>query len=404
MAIKAGQILHDVHGFVIDRIQTAGVGNINIPEERVKELGNYETVATVRDIPDLSFDVESLDVSTEMEALITGVDPSSVIEGQEFDFLDSIPIDIISPFKSAQGQFDIIKGIVLPHLTLESATYRFGVRQNAVQQFTFRGDSIYYTPDSPFYEEFSGDGVEDEFTLTHTAIVYNEGGDTIYVLGVTVVFADGTTQRLFHGDDYTDTATVLTIVDPATTAPAGSTLRVTYAANASINYLQTVHETESVKPAAVRAKDIDVYVGTDDATPVFTRWTGVQGFEATRRVNLDNDEEFGNFHFVSQDYDTADVTGSITTRDRDVTELFRKIAEIANVPTNEVVGLHSSVGLPVELRINHPDTGDRVKTLYIPDARFTPPGVQGRVEQKTETTFNFASDGGTLLVYEGERP
>ena len=31
MAIKAGQILHDVNGFVIDRIQSAGVGNVNIP-------------------------------------------------------------------------------------------------------------------------------------------------------------------------------------------------------------------------------------------------------------------------------------------------------------------------------------------------------------------------------------
>jgi hypothetical protein len=44
-----------------------------------------------------------------------------------------------------------------------------------------------------------------------------------------------------------------------------------------------------------------------------------------------------------------------------------------------------------------------VKTLYIPDARFTVPGVQGRVQQKTEVTFNFSSDGGTLLVYSGNR-
>lgn len=402
MAIKSGQILHDAHGFVVDRIQTGGVGNLNIPEEKIYELGNYETVATIRDIPDLSFEMESLDVSTEIEALTLFRDPSATVDGDEFDFIDSVPMDIISPFKTAQGQFSIVRGIVVPYLTLEQVTYRFGVRQNATQNFTLRGDSVYYVPGTPYYEEFSGNGVTTSFSFAHTAIVYRESGDDIYALSVCVVESDGTYTRLFHGDDYTDTASGFTLAD-ATDAPVGSTIRVVYGSTVAATYDATVHEGNSVKPAAVRGKDIDVYIGTDDATPVFTRWTGVQSFEVTRRVNLDNDEEFGNFHFVAQDYDTAEVSGSITVRPRDVTDLFDKIAQVANVDTDEIVGPHSSVGLPMELRINDPDTGDRVKTLYVPDARFTVPGVQGRVQQKTEVQFNFNSDGGTLKVYAGER-
>ena len=54
MSIPGSQILHDVNGYVV-RIQTAGPGSLNIPEEKVYELGNFETLATVRDIPDLSF-------------------------------------------------------------------------------------------------------------------------------------------------------------------------------------------------------------------------------------------------------------------------------------------------------------------------------------------------------------
>ena len=69
MAVKGAQILHDAEGFVIDRLQSAGVGNVNIPEEKIYELGNFKTVATVRDIPDLSFDMESFDVSTEVEEI-----------------------------------------------------------------------------------------------------------------------------------------------------------------------------------------------------------------------------------------------------------------------------------------------------------------------------------------------
>ena len=53
MSIRGSQILHDVNGYVVDRIQTAGPGALNIPEEKVYELGNFETLATVRDIPDL---------------------------------------------------------------------------------------------------------------------------------------------------------------------------------------------------------------------------------------------------------------------------------------------------------------------------------------------------------------
>lgn len=403
MSIKSGQILHDVHGFVIDRIQTGGVGNLNIPEEKVYELGNFQTVATVRDTPDLSFDLESTDVSAEIEAILTRQDPTSIVDGQEFDFLDAKPIDVISPFKAGAGLFNVVRGIIVPYLSLENATYRFGNRQNATQAFTLRGDSVYYVRGTPYQQAYTGDGATATFNFTHTALPYADGADVLYAVSVCVVFADGTYRRLFFGDDYTNTANGITLTNPADDAPAGSTIRVVYGSLTAASYPQTVHQGVSVKPAAVRGKDIDVYIGTNEATPTFSRWTGVQSFETSRRVNLDNDSEFGNAHFVSQDYDTADVTGNIVIRPRDPADLWDKVYQVADVPTSEIVGPLTSTALPVELRVNDPDTGVRVKTLYIPDARFTIPGVQGRVQQKTEVTFNFTSDTGTLLVYSGER-
>lgn len=401
MSVKAGQILHDANGFVVDRIQTGGVGSTNIPEEKIYELGNFKTVATVRDIPDLSFDLESLDVSTEIESLILFRDPTTTSEGDEFDFGESIPLDIISPFKAGQNLYNVLKGVIVPYLTLESVTYRFGLQANATEQFTFRGDAVYYTPGSPYYEEYTHDGVEDTYSLAHTAIAYEEAGDTIHVLAACYVNTDGTYGRLFYGQDYTDTTTNFTLLDPSA-IPSGAKIRVVYGSTTAATYPQSVHEDVSVKPAAVRGKDIDVYVGNEDGS-VFTRWTSVQSFEVTRRLNLDNDSEFGNHHFVAQDYDTADVTGSISIRPRNPDDLFDKINQVANVPSNEVVGLQTSVGLPVELRVRDPETGVLLKTLYIPDARFQTPGIQGRVQQKTEVTFNFTSDGGTLLVYSGGR-
>lgn len=400
MAIKAGQILHDANGYVIDRIQTAGAGNINIPEEKIYELGNFQTVATVRDIPDLSFDMESFDMSCEVEAILTGQDPTAVVDGDEFDFGLSMPLDIISPFKSGTNQYDIIRGIGLPYLTLERATYRFGLRQNATQQFTLRGDSIYYIPGTPYYQEYTNVGAT-TYSFANAAIEYVEQGASHYALCVTAVDRPTNTyRRLFLGDDYTNTS------GGFTTLAANSDydeLCVVYGSAVAATYLQSVHQNASVKPAAIRGKDIDVYVGTADATPVFTRWTSVQSVEVNRNVNLENDEEFGNTHYVASDYDTAEVTGSITIKPRDPEELWEKIAQVADVATNKIVGPFTSTFLPVEIRISDPDSGDVLKTLYIPDCRFTIPGVQGRVQTKLETTFNFTSDGGTLLVYRGSR-
>ena len=401
MAIKSGQILHDANGFVFDRIQSAGVGNVNIPEEKIYELGNYQTVATVRDIPDLSFDMESFDVSTEVEAVLTGVDPGTVTSGQEFDFADVKPLDVLSPFKAGAGDFTIVKGIAIPYLNLENATYRFGVGQNSTQSFTLRGDSIYYIPGTPMYEEFTNTGAN-TYNFAQTALLYQESTDDFYALSVCLKEA-GTNlyKRLFIGQDYTNTSTGFTLLEDL--SGTYDTIHVVYGTATAGTYLQTVHEDTSVKPAAVRGKDIDLYLSDMAATPALERWTGVQSVEITRSVNLDNDQELGNSKFVASDYDTADVTGSIVVKSTDAADLWAKIQQVADVPSNEIVGPFTSVSVPLEVRISDPDGAGVLKTLYVEDARFTVPGIQGQVQQKLEVTFNFTSDGGNLKVYNGER-
>jgi hypothetical protein len=283
LAIKTGQILHDVHGFVVDRIQTGGAGNLNIPEEKINELGNFKQVATIRDIPDLSFDLESLDVSTEIESLLTFIDPTTVTSGTEFDFVNAKPLDVISPFKAGMNLYNIVTGLALPYLTLENATYRFGTKANAAQTYTLRGSSIYYIQGTPYYQHFTASNAG-PYAFAHTALPYVQAGVTSHALGVCEIRADGTFRRLFIGTDYTDDASGFTLVAAPTvggtnnTVTTGSTLKVVYGSTVAGNYPQTVHQGTSVKPAAVRGKDIDVYVGDTAATPTFTRLTGVQAF------------------------------------------------------------------------------------------------------------------------------
>jgi 3D (Asp-Asp-Asp) domain-containing protein len=358
---------------------------LNIPEEKVHEVGNFEAVATIRDTPDLSFGLESWDVSTEIEALLTFTDPTMVNDGDAFDFGNHVPMDIISPIKDGWNIFQASRGVVIPYLTLESSRYRFEMRGNASQNHTLRGDSYFFVDGSPYYEEYDGDGTTASFTLSHTAQPYDYLGKTYYALGVCVTYADRTYARLFLDDHYTNTATTVTLVDP-TIAPIGSTVKVVYGSADPSNYPQTVHQGVSVKPAAVRGRNVDVYVGTADATPVFSRWTSVQSAEVNWTVTLDKDEEFGNAQYVSQDHDVPEVAGNIVIRPRNTKELWDRVQAVTNVLPGNVAGPLTSVGLPVEIRISDPETGVRLKTLYIPDARFKPPAIEGRVQQKLGPT------------------
>jgi hypothetical protein len=431
MAIKAGAILTDVNGFVVDRIQSGGPGNLNIPEEKIYELGNWNTVATIRDIPDLTFDLESFDVFSEFEALLIGKSGaaapgdaavggqlSGVVNSNEIDFQSHVPIDVISPFKSRRNAYNIVKGVAIPYLTLESAGYTFGIGQNASQRFSLKGDSIYYTPGQPYYQEFSYTGTG-SYTFDNTAILYEEDNSDIYALCVVAVTDLGDYKRLFIGDDFTNNSAGLTITSTGDdkvdnlqrTNPANTVLRVVYSSTTKTDYTQSgnnptgnkVHQGVSVKPAAVRPKDIDVYIGTTGATPVFTRLNAVQSAEVTWSVSLDPDQEFGNKHYVAQDYDIPDVTGTIGVRPYDPANMWEKLATITGVDPNNVVGPDSAIPVPIEIRINHPDTGDRVKTIYVPDARFQIPGYSGQVQQKVETSLPFTSDGGLMYVYNGAR-
>lgn len=287
MAIKAGQILHVANQFVVDRIQTGGPGDLNIPQDRVFELGNYQSVGIVRGVPDLSFNLECLDVDTEVEALLTGsTDPFADAESHKYELLKTQPIDIISPWKTPYGDFATVQGVVIPNLALASASYRYGLTDNAGETFTLSGDSIYYTPGTPWQDIATGDGTTVEYLFAHgPALVYNESGDQFYALCVSV---DGTRYTQIDRTELADAAlagetsnyAVATSGGPdgiefAVAPDSGAKISICYASSTdTATYTQTgqdpfgagtthlVHQSVAVKPVAIRGRDIDVYFST----------------------------------------------------------------------------------------------------------------------------------------------
>ena len=392
MAIKGGQILHVSGGFVIDRIQTGGVSGINVNEDRIEELGNVEAVGTIRDIPDLTFELESYDTTTELESLLTG-GINDEATGTMFSLADFVPINVLSPFKTS-GAFTTASSVIIPALSLESMSYSFSLTDSATISATLRGDSVFYVPGSAYEQIEDGDDSTVVFNFTNTALKSAISGNDYYALSVEV---DGERMRL--GTDYTNTATAVTfIVAPPT---GTSNIKFVYGSATVASYIQTVHDT--AKPAGVRGRDIYVRLGDGAATPTYTDWLGIQSANVDWRVTLERDEEFGNPQIVAQDFDVPETSGSITMKPTNVSALFEQIQAVAGISGSEIANAtQDPPELEVEIKVADPSDGTTLKTLMVADAKFTLPALQGSVGAKLESDFAFTSSSGALSIYKGD--
>src|SRR3954466_10741472 len=112
MSVHAGSILTVGGANVIDRIQSAGLGDVRIPIETIREVGNRLVVDKIPGEPDFTFTMESLDVSTDIMALLTGkvgaqAEPAGApgaadAAGTEYKWLDATGcLNVTSPWKDA---------------------------------------------------------------------------------------------------------------------------------------------------------------------------------------------------------------------------------------------------------------------------------------------------------------
>lgn len=402
MAIKAGQILHVGNGFLVDRIQSAGAGSVNVNTERIEELGNYQAVATIRDIPDLSFEMETFDMSTEIHELLFNAGAGDAAGTAYNVERDITPIDVISPFKG-EGLFTTVRGLVVPFLNVESLAYNFSLDNPAALTVGLRGDSIFYVPGSVYREVFVGDGMETSFTFgdgtggtAGPALKTVIDGTDVFALSVMVedtTTTPSTWSRLRFGVDYVNDNVSITTTE---TYAATDNIYVTYGNATDAEYLQAVHKTVSATtPAAIKGRHIEIVLAG-------TSWLGVQSANVEWRATLERDEEFNNPNVVDQDFDVPDVTGTITMKAATAASLFDQILDAHGVSSPDIVNAVSEPPqLDLRVLVKSPTDGAVLQTLRVPDAQFDPEAIAGQVGNKLEVDFNFTSAGGDLDVYKG---
>jgi hypothetical protein len=409
MAIKGGDLLHVGNQILLERAQTAGPGQVNLSPEKVYELGNYLSIATLFDIPDLSFSLDSLDASAELEALLVGEDFAGMAAGTAIDVSRALPLDVIGqikPGRNAASPYAVVGSVATPYLALESLSYKFGLKDKAAQTAGFKGDSIYYNPGAAIVEEVVGTNTAGQaIILAHPAYPYN--GDVVAGTKYTLAVCLASGKRLFFGTDYTEVATgagaskavTVTITAPV---PVSDKVRIVYSTSDAVSYPQASHTADSAThPAAIRGRDITVYVGGE---ALIDRWSDVQSVQVDWKVQLQQDEQFGSSVYVDQDFDVPTVNGNVVVRPRDYASLLAKIQTIAGVgAATEVTGALATTPLEVLIVLHSPTDGSVLKCLEIPDARITVPGYSGQVQQKLDLTFNFESDTGLLNVYKNAK-
>jgi len=420
MAIRAGQILHlGGDTVLIDRLQSAGLGDINVGSDTIRETGNYLNVEKVLQDPDLSFSMESFDVSTEVEALLTGDSSGGVGDpaGTAYTLSDMGSVHITSPWKDettgSAGTIDA--GVLIPNYFVTRASYRFGVDENAGETFELAGSEAYMAQFNPVNEIQVASAGQTTFVTAAPAVRHRVGGfssnEFKYVMGV---ITDTTQQTAGTSNDYVVTTATTTEAEVATVEfndPPGAGVEVHIAyfdATTLPSFPQTIHPAATTKPGAVRGRDIKVYAhipsgGAEASGRVEIKCVQAVSVEGAKTTELERC--MGELLPVGRTVTEQDVTGDLGYRAADSDQIFQFLRQITGVASGESIGVLNS--FPVGLEIEILDPTDRtvtLKTIWVEDAKFQIPATPAQAGSVVDFTLNWESNGGELTVYKGAKP
>lgn len=416
--MRAGQILHlGGDSVLIDRLQSAGLGDINVASDTIRETGNYLNVEKILQDPDLTFTGESFDVSTETEALLSGdtTGGSADADGTEYLFSDMKALNLTSPWKddSTGSAGTIDAGVVIPNYFVTRLSYRFGVDDNAGQTFELAGSEVFYAPFNPTNEIFTANGVASAFTLSASAARHRVGGyqsnEVKYALGV-VVAGDGQVS----GTDYNETTAGSAVAEVPTITftqvPAsGSVIQIAYFDVETFpSYPNSVHPSPTVKPGAVRGRDIKVRFhvpsgGAEASGIVEVKCVQSVTIEATKTTELERC--MGEQLPIGRTVTEQDVTGDLVLHSSDANALFTNLRRITGVDASEVIGVLNNFPVGLEVVILNPnDRTETIKTVWVSDAKFQIPSTPAQAGSVVDYTMNWESNSGELSVFKAEKP
>lgn len=417
MSIHAGAIITAAGKTTLQRVQSAGLGNVTIPIDTIREVGNELIVDQVVQEPDFTFSIDSFDVSCDLEAILQGKQSPGPASGAAFPDPDGTEYKwdaparcttIVSPWKDlTQGSAGTVSGgHLVPAYICSRIQYQFGVTANAQQTAELRGGSFYYGLFAPEEESFVGNGSQAAFASTDPAVHSRIGGVSgTSFRSVFGVMIDGVPQ--IEGVDFTvsggaaapgSTATVT-----FTTAPAnGADVRFAYFTSTAKTYPPTVNRSAVVEPGAVRGRNICVSIASGGSS-TFQKVASVQTAQLSATKDIQVERELCNDDPVGYTVTGTNATGNFVARSRDAVAFFDIIRKMTGIDVDdEIVSWLNQNPVQLKIEIQNPKNPAAIlKTLYVPDAIFNVPGTPARVNTVTDFQFDFNSQKGTYSAFKG---
>lgn len=423
MAVLAGSIITVGGAHVIDRLQSAGLANVNMPIDVVREVGNLSIVDKIPMEPDFSFDMASLDVSCDLMAFLVG-EVGAQASASEIGIGDAAHsgyswqavswVNITSPWKDyyAGSAGTVVAGHLIPAYFPTKLSYSFGTTADAQQMVTLSGGEFYYAAYAPIEEFASCNGVTTTFVTAQPTVPHRLGSGAgtqyQYVYGVIQNNPGQPVQNrlLVAGADYTVTynnanpAVAATANIVFTVAPANNTsLRYCYFTTTAQSWPDTVHTSIVVKPGAVRGRNILPWLWTGSARSYLYN---VQSMTLDATAETTVTRELGSDKIIGRSIQGFDVKGSIIVQSKDPASFNAVLEQVTGVAATEVVGYFYQNAQPLGIDIENPKLPQTIiKTIFIPDAQIQPPGTPARVNTATDFTFTFESLSGTFSEYRG---
>jgi hypothetical protein len=410
MSVLAGDILHVGGNQIMHRVQSAGLGNVNLPTETIREVGNRDVVDIVPQEPDFTFTMQSFNTSVELLAYLTGkiggkasaeAPGASDPEGTEYNWDDAGYVNIASPWKKPQsGASGVVEaGFLVPGYFPTGYTLNFGVTDNAQQQATLSGGAYFYAEGCPLEEQKAGDGSTKSFETTHPTIKYRRGGaegeSFLNIFGVIVDGAIQVIERDYEVEGGGGSKAKVVFED----APeAGADIRFCYFTTDKQEYPDVEQASSDVLPGAVRGRNIVIRINGERAG-------GGQTFTLEASCEGEVEREMGTEDVIAYLVKGRKTEGTFTVRPKDKDDFFKLLRQITGITKGEVFGWFNNHTVQLDVEIQNPKNPAKLlKTVRVDDAKFQPPGQQAQVNTATDFAVQYASVQGTFSEFKGEAP
>lgn len=373
--------------FKVPRVQRFNLGT-DIPSTTVVEIGSASNVGESKDTPNVTLTFSAFDVGIKTWATFTGYDPAAypaagvdIVNVGEVDAAVYVKSDTVSDYaKTAHAR----------RLQVRDFSFNYSVDGESTEDYNLSGSERRWLKYDVVVDAFSTGTTT--FTLTQTPRQLLNGHYAMSVI-VNGVYMDEVTGVPATGE-YRIVGTTLTTGDART----ASVVAVYHADPAGNNWADVA---ETTLPTAIRGNNVPVSIAANSVKRV-------QSVTINGSLNPSNVKEMGNRVMVGYQRQNPTVEGSITVLDTD-TELVN-LFENGEVLTSGVEEWMPGEGCAVSgisLKVELLDPCDTttpytvLKTVYLDDIAIVGDSYSLNVNGNAATTYNFKSNTGHLVVYEG---